>query len=51
MQGSLAHRLAVGNDFSVQLVHRHQGCSVGLEMDEAVGGQLAGELVVDELEE
>ena len=48
--GSLTHRLAVRDDLSVELVHGHEGRGVRVEVDEAVGGRLARELVLDHLD-
>ena len=45
------YRLTVWNDFSVELVHGHEGSGIRVELDEAVGRLLAGELVSNELSE
>lgn len=44
------HRLAVGYDLPVELVHGHERGGVVVEVDEAVGGGLARELVLDHLD-
>ena len=45
------YRLTVWNDFSVELVHGHEGRGIRVELDEAVGRLLTGELVSNELTE
>ena len=45
------YRLTVWNDFSVELVHGHEGRGICVELDEAVGRLLTGELVSNELTE
>jgi hypothetical protein len=49
MIGRDPYRLAIRNDFSVQLVHRHQGRGVRVELDEGMGSLLPGEFIFDEL--
>lgn len=45
----MTYRLAVGYDFSIQFMHGHQRCWIRFKIDEAIGGRLTGELVLDDL--